>query len=179
MKQHRFLLFLFLHFFVIEKAYSHGDEKHEESVEKPKENIEVTAKQKEALKLVSDAYTKNVEGIFQKKCMDCHAKNNDLPWYSVLPIAKGIINNDVKEAKKHLDMTEGFPFKGHGYPVGDLKAIKESIQMGIMPPLRYRVLHWNSALTKDEKNLVEAWIVESINNLKSFYKEKKSEKTND
>ena len=51
--------------------------------------------------------------------------------------------------------------------------------MGIMPPLRYRVLHWNSALTKDEKNLVEAWIVESINNLKSFYKEKKSEKTND
>ena len=73
--------------------------------------------------------------IFQKKCLACHGTGNTLPWYASIPGPKQLIQNDIKEAKKHMDMSQDFPFLGHGTPKDDLKALKKTIKKETMPPV--------------------------------------------
>lgn len=146
-------------FFCPTVLFAHGDIKHKEKsapkIIKKKDN------DKDTIKLITQSYMRNVESIFQQKCMDCHAVNKNLPWYSKLPIAKGIINSDIKEAKKHLDMTDGFPFKGHGDIKGDFKAIAKAVKNESMPPTRYMIMNWNSSLSEEEKEKINEWINQS------------------
>jgi hypothetical protein len=122
---------------------------------------------KQLLEQINLNYQKNVKTIFQKKCMTCHTSQTEYPFFYHWPIAKKIIDDDVAESKKHLDMTNGFPFGGHGNPVEDLEAIKKSVFDGSMPPLRYRMMHWGSGLTKSEIDLIIDWVNESSRLLKN------------
>ncbi len=115
----------------------------------------------EDLKEINRLYLIEVKPIFENNCLDCHGSSK-MPWYHYLPIANGIMDSDVKEAKKHLDMRNDFPFAGHGTPKEDLLAIQESIKNGEMPPLRYKVMHWSSGLSEKEQQMVENWINESL-----------------
>lgn len=115
-----------------------------------------------ALAKVAFDYHSKIKPIFLKSCFDCHSQSTRYPWYHVLPFAKGLIDEDVREAKEHLDLTAGFPFKGHGTPVTDLKAIRDAIKDSSMPPGRYVLLHWNSKLSNEEKLSVLEWVDRSL-----------------
>ena len=67
----------------------------------------------------------------------------------------------MREAKKHMDMSNDFPFGGHGSPVDDLNALTKTIEKDDMPPMKYRVMHWDSKLTDDEIKVINNWIKES------------------
>ena len=73
-----------------------------------------------------------------------------------------MMNHDIEEAKEHMDMTKGFPFAGHGIPKEDLEALKETVKEDSMPPWQYKLMHWDSSLTNEEKKIVNQWINESI-----------------
>lgn len=145
------LIFLVL-IFLAGEISAHQGESHRE-----KEDQEKSIKQN-VLDEIGQSYRDNIASIFEKKCMDCHGQPKDLPWYHALPIAKNIMDDDMQEAKEHLDLRGSFPFKGHGTPLEDLEAILEAINNDEMPPLRYRIMHWSSGLTKTEKNAVEGWV---------------------
>lgn len=85
-----------------------------------------------------------------------------MPWYSRIPGPKQLIQWDIDKAKEHMDMTNEFPFKGHGGPVKDLKAIIKTVEKGNMPPLRYKVLHWDSSLEFDEVDLIKDWAQDGL-----------------
>ena len=76
-----------------------------------------------------------------------------------------MMNHDIEEAKEHMDMTKGFPFAGHGTPKEDLEALKETVKLSSMPPWQYKLMHWDSGLTSEEKKIVNQWINESLNKL--------------
>jgi len=139
---------------------AHGTDKHERKEgEKEKEvSKEISEKITNTIKL---SYQSQIDPIFKKSCMDCHAVNKNLPWYSKVPFAGNVVKNDAIEAKKHLDMTNGFPFEGHGDISGDLNAIFKSINNKSMPPKRYLVMNWNSSLSKPELTKVNNWIKKS------------------
>lgn len=107
---------------------------------------------------INSDYVKTVRPVFETKCFACHAQGMTLPWYSKVPLIKGMIEYDVAEAKKHLDMTNDFPFKGHGGPEEDLEVIQETLKKADMPPLRYRMIHRSSALNAQELKTVQDWI---------------------
>lgn len=162
-----FILFSF--FFYSNIVVGHGDEDHRD----PKDSQEVkvdgsgfeiisSAPSAEVLKKINDLYQAEVKTIFSNKCLSCHGINIDKPWYYVLPGAKQLIDYDMLEAKKHMDMTNDFPFAGHGTPKDDLDALKRTIRKGSMPPLRYKLLHWNSNITNSEKAIIIKWINESL-----------------
>ena len=111
------------------------------------------------------SYQKNVKPIFEKKCFDCHGTIIDFPWYYKVPGIKQLMDLDIKEAKEHLNMTNDFPFGGHGTPASDLESIKKSIENGTMPIFMYRLTHPDSKLTKPEQEVVFQWIDEAIKNL--------------
>lgn len=145
--------------FISLSSYAHQGEDHS------KHKQEVVETSEAQLQLINESYQKDVFSIFKAKCMDCHGEPRKLPWYHALPFAKQIMNDDMNEAKKHLDIREGFPFKGHGTPKEDLEAIAETIKKNEMPPLRYKVMHWSSGVTENEKKIIQAWVEESLKSL--------------
>ena len=119
------------------------------------------------IQLVNESYKRDVKPIFQNSCFDCHSQNPRLPWYYSLPGVHTLLENDMSEAKEHLDFTGDFPFQGHGSPSEDLKAIAETIKDGSMPPFRYRILHSESALTAEQRDTIFKWATEGLKQLNS------------
>ena len=66
----------------------------------------------------------------------------------------------------HLNFSKDFPFKSHDSPINDLKAINNSITDKSMPPLRYKVLHPGSKLSKKEISTIKLWIKNSLGKAK-------------
>lgn len=113
-------------------------------------------------KEINALYLQNIKPIFEKKCFDCHSDTQKLPWYYKIPGIKQIINNDIKEAKKHMNMKQDLPFLSHETPLKDLESLKKIAEEGGMPPLRYIIGHWNSSLTKKEEEAMILWTEKSI-----------------
>jgi len=126
-----------------------------------------SAKEKQILEQINTTYQKEIKPIFQSKCMNCHSTQTEYPFYYNWPLAKKLIDEDIAESKKHLDMTNGFPFVGHGTPEEDLEAIKKEVSNGEMPPFRYRIMHWGSALANTDKKIISDWVDESLKVLRS------------
>jgi hypothetical protein len=120
-----------------------------------------TGPSKLELDKINSNYLKSIKKIFLTKCLTCHGVNVSLPWYYQILGAKQLMNNDMSEAKRHIDMSYDFPFRGHGSPIDDLNALKRTIRKGDMPPVKYRIMHWNSKLTETEVREINDWIEKS------------------
>ena len=79
-----------------------------------------------------------------------------------------MIDDDIKEAKEHLDMSNDFPFGGHAAQIEQLKEIKEEIEDGDMPILSYRFMHWGHLIEGKRQDSVFLWIDQSIELLKQL-----------
>lgn len=115
---------------------------------------------------INEMYVAKVKPIFQKKCMDCHGGESKFPWYHHIPGIMQAIDADVRESKEHIDLSGGFPFKSHASPEEDLDACREIAQKGSMPPLGYRLLHWDSKLTDEDKKAILEWVDQAQKELK-------------
>lgn len=100
--------------------------------------------------------------IFVKGCFDCHTDRTRYPWYHSLPLVKGMIDSDIRKARRNLDMASGFPFSRKGNVAEDLVAMRDELQSGDMPPLNYRFMHWDAKPSQSEKDSVIAWIDQSL-----------------
>ena len=149
--------------------FSHGTEKHKKKVQLVKLGHKITKhltekkehKKKDNLHLlrkINLAYQSDIKPIFEQKCYNCHGNQTNFPWYSKIPGVKQLIENDIAEAKTHLDMRNNFPFGGHGTPLDDLKSLTTSVLNDSMPPMIYKIAHEDSSLNEDEKLKILAWI---------------------
>lgn len=139
----------------VHRCFAHGEEKHDKFPPKAR------ALSQERLRSVNAEYVKRVRPIFASKCFDCHSKFTRFPWYHKLPGIKQVLERDVVEGRKHLDMTNDFPFGGHGDPVRDLREIEEVLREENMPPFCYRLMHWNSKLSEEESKAALDWVSRS------------------
>ena len=114
------------------------------------------------LNSINSSYLRDIKPIFQRSCFDCHSSQTQYPWYYKLPGAKQLIDSDIEEARKHLDMDNDFPFVSHATPIEDLQAIKKTTKEASMPPFRYRVLHKNSSLSMEDKKIILDWADNSL-----------------
>lgn len=138
---------------------AHKGKKHSPPAQSAKnEPKQAARKVKRNLEEVNTQYLKKIRPIFRKKCFDCHATAEKLPWYAKIPGPKQLIQKDIREAKKHMDMRSDFPFGGHGTPQEDLVAIEGVLKDGSMPPWRYRIMHRGAKLTKEEIAAIGKWI---------------------
>lgn len=142
-------------------ANAHKGESHKGDKKVDRPGVE-EKQDKDSLASINESYLSVVKPIFKKSCFDCHSSDTKFPWYSDLPRAKQLIQSDIAEAKEHLDMSEDFPFKGHGSPREDLEAIDKAVIDGSMPPFRYRILHPASKLTDSEKKAIREWVSKSL-----------------
>jgi len=180
MKTKLLLSTLFLSIFAI-SGFSHGTEKHDNNEKKvvqkkePSVNdnseksleIKKALKEKETVlqnkyKKINEEYLENIKPIFEAKCFNCHSSTTNYPFYYKIPGVKNMIDKDIKEAKKHIDFSKDFPFISHETPINDLKSLNKIGQKGGMPPLRYIVTHWDSKLSKKDKESMIEWTKNAI-----------------
>lgn len=145
---------------------AHEGKSHQAQAHKKPTEIIVGEQSTLMFKKIKREFDVNVRPIFRSKCYDCHGQVDSLPWYHRVPGVAQLIDSDITEAKEHLDMTNGFPFGGHGSPAEDLTSLGKTLANDSMPPVRYKLIHWKSGLTNREKVIVHAWIEQSLNELK-------------
>lgn len=154
--------------FPLSRAYSHGDEDHSEAKMEAEVSEHSNIDDSAVILAVRKKYTANVAKIFESKCFNCHSGITNYPWYYKIPGIKQLIDADIEEAREHLDMSDGYPFKGHGStPLADLKALKKVVAEESMPPWYYTPFHDNSKLNENEKKIINNWIDESISTIKN------------
>lgn len=137
---------------------------HDAAKDGSQEQVEVP---KLILAEINAAYLQSVKPIFKVSCFNCHSSQTEYPWYAKLPGAKQLIESDIRESKEHLDITNDFPFGGHGDgPADDLQAIRDAVINSDMPPFRYWIMHPSSRLNSEEKKAVTDWIDQSLEKLK-------------
>jgi hypothetical protein len=103
-----------------------------------------------------------LEPIFVKGCFDCHTDRTRFPWYHKLPVIRGMIDEDIRSAQKHLNMSTGFPFSKKGNVADDLVAIHDELKSGDMPPFSYRIMHWSAKPSQAEADSIYNWINVSL-----------------
>ncbi len=155
--QKRQIFVLWMIIFFIGHSYAHEGHHHDTKNTSDDKIKLASASEKLSLQKINLSYKQNVKSIFVEKCMNCHSAEVNYPFYYFLPLVSNLIDSDISESKKHIDMTNDFPFFGHGTPREDLVAIRKVTEEGSMPPLRYRILHWGSKLSDDEKNKIISW----------------------
>lgn len=147
-------------------VYSHGGIKHNDE-EAVKQASKRQGNEEKAFIKINLQYKKEIRPIFERSCFDCHSDQTRYPWYHELPVIGKIIDEDINEAREHLDFSNDFPFIGHGSPESDLKEIKKSVMSGEMPPFEYKLLHWRASLSQDEKEAIAKWVADSLERLDS------------
>ncbi len=108
-----------------------------------------------------DARTAKVAHVLEESCASCHVAGVKPPYYASWPVAKTIIERDVKEGLRDFDLGAGFaPAAAGPVPEPVLAKIEREVKDGEMPPVAYVALHWNAALGGEKKDAVLAWVKE-------------------
>jgi cytochrome c len=84
--------------------------------------------------------------ILIKKCADCHSNETRWPLYAHMAPGSWLIERDifVARGKMNLSVWDQMPVDKQEIMVGE---IAHEAKSGDMPPLQYRLLHWESRLT--------------------------------
>lgn len=93
------------------------------------------------------------------KCVQCHSQEPGLPFYSKLPIAGSLIQEDVEEGTTHIDYLAELDRIGES-PASEVTLAKTEhvVREGSMPPRKYVMMHWNHGLSGDDREALQAWI---------------------
>lgn len=106
---------------------------------------------------VQDEKLKAVAPILAQKCADCHTGKAVMPFYAGLPVASSIIEKDIQQGTMFWNLTEEV-FSGGDVSEAALAKLQLEIEQNAMPPARYKLLHWGSGLTAEEKAALLGWI---------------------
>jgi hypothetical protein len=140
-------------------AWIHGPVEAHEGNGKVAEESQQTAVVEQERKLVEITadYQFAVAPLIQRACADCHSGDTQYPWYSMMPGISLWIRNDIEEARRHIEFSNGYPFQSHATPLEDLIAVEKVVRDGTMPPLRYRIMHSKARLNEQEKKRIIDW----------------------
>ncbi len=93
-------------------------------------------------------------------CVMCHSKEAKPPFYAHVPVAGGLIKNDMSEGLKHFDIAPTIEEIKNGKNVNEtaIAKIERAVEDGSMPPLRFSIFHWTSKLNSEKKAVLTNWI---------------------
>lgn len=101
----------------------------------------------------------NVSKLVQDKCMACHTKGYDLPFYAKVPGIRQIIEKDYRDGLRALDLNVEL-VQSTGKPIGEtvLAKMEWVVLNDSMPPAKFAVVHWGSRMSAQDKKDVLAWV---------------------
>ena len=91
----------------------------------------------------------DAKAILVTKCADCHSNETRWPLYARIAPGSWLIERDIVEARKKMDLSRWEELPVEQQEVLTAKIFQEA-KSGDMPPLQYRLLHWNAKLSKGD-----------------------------
>jgi cytochrome c len=89
------------------------------------------------------------KAVLVSKCADCHSSETRWPVYARVAPGSWLIERDIVEARRKMDLSRWEQMPAEQQEVLTAKILQES-KSGDMPPLQYRLLHWDAKLSRDD-----------------------------
>ena len=86
------------------------------------------------------------KAVLVTKCADCHSSETRWPVYARIAPGSWLIERDIVEARKKLDLSQWEKMPAEKQEVLTAKIIQEA-KSGDMPPLQYLALHWSAKIS--------------------------------
>lgn len=99
----------------------------------------------------------DIKQIFSTSCYNCHSNETRLSWFDRIVPAYWLVANDVKTARRHLNLSEMQGVQGSAQQ-DLLFQIANQIQAGTMPPRSYTLLHPESKVTPEKLQILKAYL---------------------
>jgi len=101
--------------------------------------------------------------LISNRCLDCHSQSPELPFYASLPIAKDLVETDVKNGYRYIDLQSVVEEINSGNVPSEvnLAKIEQSVANSSMPPIKFTAMHWHSNLDSNEKSILMNWVKEN------------------
>lgn len=97
--------------------------------------------------------------LADNNCAACHSVNAQEPFYASFPIIGKVVKEDMKIGVKAFNLDKAYDSKANlNFSEVDLAKVEYSMSYGQMPPLKYYGVHWHSALSKVEKEIITSWV---------------------
>lgn len=103
---------------------------------------------------------KQVASIIRENgCLECHAANAPIPFYGKLPLIGPVVQADMQEGTRYVDLTAMVNALENGEPVSevDLAKVENTALSSTMPPAKFYMMHWGTQLDNEEKATIIAW----------------------
>lgn len=104
----------------------------------------------------------SVLNSLQIACYDCHSNNTKYLWYDYIQPARMFVENHIKNGKGELNFNE-FASYSNRKQQSKLEAISKEIKSGDMPLNSYTLLHSETNLKEEEKEVIITWIDKTLN----------------
>jgi cytochrome c len=91
----------------------------------------------------------DVKAVLVTKCADCHSNETRWPVYARIAPGSWLIERDIVEAREHMDLSRWQQIPADQQEVLAAKIVQEA-KSGDMPPLQYRLLHWDAKLSQGD-----------------------------
>lgn len=90
-----------------------------------------------------------------RACFDCHSNETRWPWYSNLPVARGLLVDHVREGRSNLNFSEWLPGReqeGGGEAAEKVYEPKHYAEDDLFPQPSYYAIHPGARLSEAEKD---------------------------
>ncbi len=104
-----------------------------------------------------------------RACFDCHSNETKWPAYSYVAPVSWLVADDVKDGRKHFNMSDWKPGKGD-------EAASE-VRKGDMPMWQYTLMHSDAKLTDSEKKEFIAGLIATFGEKKEGGQKGKRDKS--
>ena len=91
----------------------------------------------------------DAKAVLVTKCADCHSSETRWPVYARVAPGSWLIERDIVEARKKMDLSRWEEMPMETQEVLAAKIVQEA-KSGDMPPLQYRLLHWDAKLSSSD-----------------------------
>jgi len=91
----------------------------------------------------------DAKAVLVAKCADCHSNATRWPVYARIAPGSWLIESDIVEARKKMDLSRWETMPVEQQQVLMAKIFQEA-KSGDMPPMQYRLLHWDAKLSQGE-----------------------------
>lgn len=108
------------------------------------------AKPQSAASLLQDArMPAQAREVLVTKCADCHSETTRAPFYASLAPGSWLIERDIVEGRAHMNLSR---WKELGPERREVlgEEIAQMAKTGKMPPVQYRLLHWDARLSPQD-----------------------------
>lgn len=93
------------------------------------------------------------------ECLVCHSKDAKMPFYSNFPVIGKMMEGHVRAGNRFLDLGKELADIDN-ISEGALNKLDHAIRYSTMPKHSYRMVHWKSGLSREEKAFLSCWINE-------------------